>query len=102
MFPLLSLAMFHWPPSLVQTAVAVSICFVFRVTPLREVIDFAEEESVYTVIFVLQFLNSSSIVDFTFKASIVAMLIAKNSASQLDRAIVVCVLDQNDDTAPSK
>ena len=41
-----------------------SICFVFRVTPLREVIDFAEEESVYIVIFVLQFLMSSSIVDF--------------------------------------
>ena len=58
-------------------------------------IDFAEEESVYTVIFVLQFLISSSIVDFTFKASIVVMLIAYNSASQLDRAIVVWVLDQN-------
>ena len=79
-----------------------SICFVFRVTPLREVIDFAEEESVYTVIFVLQFLISSSIVDFTFKASIVAMLIAYSSASQLDSAIVVWVLDQNDKTAPSK
>ena len=53
-----------------------SICFVFRVT---EVIDFAEEESVCTVMFVLQFLISSSIVDFTFKASIVAMLIAYNT-----------------------
>ena len=66
-----------------------SICFVFRVIPLREVIDFADEESVYTVIFVLQFLINSSIVDFTFKASIVAMLIAYSSASQLDKAIVV-------------
>ena len=77
-----------------------SICFVFRVTPLREVIDFAVEESVYTVIFVLQFLISSSIVDFMFKASIVAMLIAYNF--QLVRAIVVGVLDQNVKTAPSK
>ena len=66
-----------------------SIFFVFRVTPLREVIDFAEEESVYIVIFVLQFLISSSIVDFTFNASIVAMLIAYSSASQLDKAIDV-------------
>ena len=33
------------------------------------VIDFAEEESVYIVIFVLQFLISSSIVDFTFNFS---------------------------------
>ena len=78
MFPPLSLAMYHWPPSLVQTVVTLS-----------EVIDFAEEESVYVVIFVLQFLMSSSIVDFTFNASIVARLIAYSSASQLDKAIVV-------------
>ena len=70
---------------LAQTAVAIQYV-VFRVTPLREVIDFGEE-SVYTVIFFLQFLISSSIVDFTLEASIVAMLIAYNSASQLDRAI---------------
>ena len=76
--------------SLVQTVVAVqNICFVFHVTPLREVIDFAEEESVCIVTFVLQFLISSSIVDFTFNASIVAMLIAYSSASQLDKSIVV-------------
>ena len=61
-----------------------SICFVFCVTPLHEVIDFAEKESVYIVVFVLQFLISSSIVDFTFKASIVAMLIAYSSASKLE------------------
>ena len=63
-----------------------SICFVFRVTPLHAMIDFADEESVYTVKFVLQCLINSSIVDVTLKASIVVMLIAYNSASQ-DRMI---------------
>ena len=100
MFQPSSLAMFHWPPILAKTAVSIQYVLFFRITPLPEVIDFAEEASVYTVIFVLQFLISSSIVDFTFKASIVAMLIAYNF--QLVRAIVVWVLDQNVKTAPSK
>ena len=52
-------------------------------------IDLADEESVYTVIFVLQFLINSSIVDFTFKVSIVAMLIAY--ISPLDRIVKAIV-----------
>ena len=65
-----------------------SICFVFRETPLYAVFDFADEESVYTVIFFMQCLINSLIVDVTLKASIVVMLIAYNSASQDDGAII--------------
>ena len=51
MFPLLSLAVFHWPPGFAPTSVAVQFVF-FSATLLREVIDFAEEKSMYVVIFV--------------------------------------------------
>ena len=79
-----------------------SICVVFLVTPRRDVIAFADDESVKFVNSVLQFSKISSIVDRTFKDSIVAMLIAYSSASQLDNATVVCVRDQKVKMAPSK
>ena len=65
------------------------MCFVFLVTPLRDVMDFADEESVNIVRFVLQLSNMSSIVDRTFNDSIVAIFMAYNSASQLDKATEV-------------